>query len=104
MVQIEELMADWRRRAGAPDPKTGRAVRRDAVFWQVLEMSPAHPIVSSQLVAQLTGASLESARRTLMRLESLGIVEPVDLKTGAPGRPARWMAASELVQLVARWT
>ena len=104
VVQIEELMADWRRRASAPDPRTGRPVRRDAGFWQVLETLPAHPIVSSQLVAQLTGASPESAWRTLMRLESLDILEPVDLKTGLPGRPVRWMAASELVELVARWT
>ncbi len=104
VVQIEELMADWRRRASARDPETRRPVRRDASFWAVLETLPAHPIVSSQLVAGRTGVSSEGARRTLKRLESLGILEPIDLRTGGPGRPVRWMAAAELVELVARWT
>ncbi|MGO9558768.1 MAG: Fic family protein [Acidimicrobiales bacterium] len=104
VVQIEALMGDWRRRASAADSKSGRPVRRDAIFWAVLEMLPAHPVVSSQLVVQMTGVSSEGARRTLKRLESLGILEPIDLKTGVPGRPVRWMAAAELVETVARWT
>lgn len=104
ITQTESLMATWRARASASWPAGGRAVRAGATFWDVLEMLPEHPIVSAGLVAERFGVTNEAARQMLHRFESLGILAPTELRTGAPGRPVRWWVARELMDLVERWT
>jgi Fic family protein len=104
ITEIESLMVTWRSRAAAPAARGGRSVRAGSTFWAVLEMLPEHPIVSAQVVAERCHVTREAARQTLTRFESLGILHPVALRAGIPGRPMRWWAARELVEVVARWT
>jgi Fic family protein len=102
ITDVEALMADWQERARRARNTGGRAVRIGATFWGVLAMLPEHPIVSTTLVQDRFAISNEAARQVLRRLESLEILSPVDLHSGAPGRPMRWWAAEELIAIVAR--
>jgi Fic family protein len=102
--EIEALMSEWRARANDASSTGGRAVRAGATFWEVLEMLPEHPIISAQFVADTFQISHEAARQMLLRFESLGILSPAQIHSGAPGRPVRWWAADELLGAVARWS
>ncbi len=97
--EVELLSAEWRQRAGTG---TGRAVRDGATLWRVLEMLPEHPIVSANLIHERFAITNEGARQMLHRLESLGILSPVALPPSSPGRPVRWWAAMELIDIVSR--
>jgi Fic family protein len=102
--EIESLLDVWRSRAGDAGASGSRAVRSGATFWQVLEMLPEYPIISAQFVADRFEISHEAARQMLLRFESLGILSPVEVHSGSPGRPVRWWAAEELLAVVARWS
>ncbi|MGA7835286.1 MAG: Fic family protein [Acidimicrobiales bacterium] len=102
VTETEALLHEWRERAGEATG-AGRAVRSGATFWAVLEALPEYPIISAQFVADRFDVSHEAARLMLLRFESLGILSPVDVRSGAPGRPVRWWAAHELLALIARW-
>jgi Fic family protein len=97
--EVEMLTAEWRKRAGTG---TGRAVRDGATFWKVLEMLPEHPIVSANLIQERFEITNEAARQMLHRFESLAILSPIELRSGNPGRPARWWAAKELIDIISR--
>lgn len=97
--EVEMLTAEWRKRAGTG---TGRAVRDGATFWRVLEMLPEHPIVSANLIQVRFEITNEAARQMLHRFESLAILSPIELRSGNPGRPVRWWAAKELIDIISR--
>ncbi len=97
--EVEMLTAEWRKRAGTG---TGRAVRDGATFWKVLEMLPEHPIVSANLIQERFEITNEAARQMLHRFESLAILSPIELRSGNPGRPVRWWAAKELIDIISR--
>ncbi|HEV3187431.1 MAG TPA: Fic family protein [Acidimicrobiales bacterium] len=102
IADVERLTADWRQRASAATTGTSRAVRVGATFWGVLEMLPEHPIVSAQLVQERFRITNEAARQVLHRLQSFGILSPIELRSGTPGRPVRWWAAHELIDVIGR--
>jgi Fic family protein len=102
ITDIGILTAEWQDRASVARTAGGRPVRIGATFWGVLAMLPEHPIISAALIQKRFGITNEAARQALRRLESLGIISPVELHSGAPGRPTRWWAAEELIDTVAR--
>ena len=102
IAEVEILTAEWRQRASTSRTGMGRAVRIGATFWGVLEMLPEHPIVSAQLVQERFQITNEAARQVLHRFQSLGILSPIELRSGTPGRPVRWWAAKELIDIIAR--
>jgi Fic family protein len=104
VVDIEELMARWRERAATVRTTGGRPVRTGATFWAVLDMLPEHPVVSAPLVAARFGITGEAARLVLHRFERLGILSPLELRSGVPGRPMRWWVAAELMEVVTSWS
>lgn len=104
VVDIEELMVRWRQRAATVRAAGGRPVRTGATFWAVLDMLPEHPVVSTSLVAGRFRITNEAARLVLHRFEQLGILSPLELRSGVPGRPMRWWVASELIGVVTRWS
>jgi Fic family protein len=104
VADIEALVADWRQRARTVRTPTGRAVRTGATFWAVLDDLPAHPIVSAAFVAERFGISNEAARLVVQRFQALGILSPMELRSGIPGRPTGWSAARELIDTIAHWS
>ncbi|HLH29171.1 MAG TPA: Fic family protein [Acidimicrobiales bacterium] len=94
---VESLMDEWRARAG----RQGRTLRRGATPGKLIDLLPEHPLVSASLVADRFGVTPEAGRQAIHQLASLGILEPLSLPSGGPGRPVHWWAARELLDLVA---
>lgn len=98
LEELEQLRERWRHDlAGA---RGGRAVRRDAVAWQVLELLPRHLVLTSATVAEHTGAQPRAARGALQDLVAAGVL--VEHRTDRPlprGRPARLYISPELLGL-----
>ena len=93
MAGLTAVEDDWRVRTDH--------LRRDAAARRLLEHLPAHPVVTSAMVAELLGVSPAAARSALADLGLLGILDEVPVPPTAPGRPPRWWAATELLALIA---
>ncbi|VAW09255.1 hypothetical protein MNBD_ACTINO02-855, partial [hydrothermal vent metagenome] len=69
----------------------------------VLELLPQIPVLDARTLARHVGVSERSARNALEALEQHEIVVPVDVEVGQRGRPARWWAARELLNIAQQW-
>lgn len=79
-------------------------VRADAAARRLLELIPQRLVVTAPMVADLLGVSAPTARAAVDALAARGILEPFELRSVRPGRPARWWMAGELVSAVGRWS
>jgi Fic family protein len=96
---VEELHRRWRARLSTR--AGGRALRRDALAWQVLDLFPQHLAVTAKLVAEELDRSTRAAVSALDELVVAGVLtEHVPRVPGARGRPARAFVAPELLELV----
>lgn len=69
---VQSLMADWRRRlteASAP--------RADATAWAVIDVLPAHPVITAPVAAAATGRSKGPVYDALAQLEEAGVLMPL---------------------------
>lgn len=102
---VQELSADWRERLAASES----APRKDAAAWAVIDVLPAHPIITAPVAAAVTGRSKPAIYQALGELQAAGVLEPLSesprnrsweaaglfdllegLESGAlPGRPLR---------------
>jgi Fic family protein len=99
VTRVDELLAEWRTRLS--EPATGRALRRDALAWMVLDLLPRHLVLSAEIVARETGRSTRAARLALQELVGAGILgEPVSDPARSPGRPAHVYVSPELLGLI----
>jgi hypothetical protein len=88
---VTDLMGQWRERlAAAPD-----APRADAAAWAIIDVLPAHPIVTGSVAAAATGRSKPQVYRALEQLEAAGILERV-----STGRRNRSWEAAGLLDLI----
>ena len=94
--EVDALLVDWRARL------TG--LRADAAARRVLDVLPAHPMLSVETAASLTGISPTAARTALEDLTSRAILEERKVPTSGPGRPRRWWLARALADLVGGWS
>ncbi|CAN5728204.1 MAG: hypothetical protein ACR2JF_01610 [Iamia sp.] len=62
-----------------------------------------HPVLSVEIVAGSLGISGPAARNGLQTLARRGIVTDLGSIPAGPGRPRRWWAATELLDLAATW-
>ena len=65
--QIAELQEQWREQAGRP--------RSDSAAEQVIQLLPAEPVLTIEMVAARLGRSDEAARQALNKLEDTGIIQ-----------------------------
>ena len=89
--------------ASGPDP------RSDAAAWTVLEVLPAHPVITSAVAGAATGRAKAAVHNALEQLETAGVLLPLtggrrnrsweaaglldliaDLEAGEPPQPTRW--------------
>lgn len=85
--RVQELMAEWRNRLTiASDP------RSDDAAWAIIDVLPAHPIITGPVATVATGRSKGSIYHAIAELEAAGILIPVS--TGK--RNQSWEAAGLL--------
>lgn len=93
--EVDALMAGWRHRVAD--------LHAESAARAVLELLPAHPVVSTGRVAELLGVSDTAARAALAALARRAILEPYPAPATGPGRPRRWWLAGGLADLVGSW-
>jgi Fic family protein len=93
--RIRTLLAAWQERVGD--------LRSDAVARAVIELLPEHPALNSAVVAASLDVSSRAARTALAVLAERGILQPLDVRSPARGRPVQWWIAPELLDLVGAW-
>jgi Fic family protein len=91
LARVGELTAEWRD-ALSDVPNAPRA---DATAWHVIDILPAHPIISAPVAAAVTGRSKPQVYEALDQLESAGVLIPL----GSGRRNRAWEAAGLLVLL-----
>jgi hypothetical protein len=94
LAAVAALQDSWRSKIAG--------VRSDAAARRLCELLPEHPVLSSALVAELLGVSEQAGRVALDELTKRSIVAELPVRTGRVGRPRRWYAAEDLLDLLGR--
>lgn len=94
--RLNQLATEWDRRIGG--------LRADATARRIVTILGDRPVVSVETVVESFGVSAPAARNGLGTLADLGILDDLGTIPAGPGRPRRWWAARELLDLVASWT
>ncbi len=70
---VQALRAEWRNRlAGIPE-----APRADAAAWVVIDVLPAHPMISAAVAATAAGRSKPATYEAFKQLEAAGVLLPL---------------------------
>jgi len=73
---VEDLSERWKRALGSlPSPP-----RSDAAAWAVIEVLPAHPIITAPVAAAATGRAKPRVYQALESLEEAGVLLPLTKK------------------------
>jgi Fic family protein len=71
--QVRILSTDWRSKlAGQPT-----SPRADAAAWKVIDILPAHPMITAPVAAAATGRSKPQIYEALRQLEAAGVLMPL---------------------------
>ncbi len=87
---VSRLMTEWRRRLSQ-----GPAPRSDAAAWAVIEVLPAHPVLTAPTAVAATGRSKAAIHLAVDQLAEAGVLIPLS----ASARNRSWEAAG-LVDLL----
>jgi Fic family protein len=79
-------------------------LRADATARRIVDLLPAHPVISTEVVSQALGVSDTAARTALDLLRSRGIVTDLDVPSTRRGGRRRWWTANDLDALVGAWS
>ncbi|MCG6987292.1 MAG: hypothetical protein LJF06_03750, partial [Gemmatimonadetes bacterium] len=80
-------MEAWRGQLAAGD-----APRSDAAAWAVIDVLPAHPVITAPVAAAATGRAKAAIHQALQQLERCGILAPLS----ASKRNRSWEATGLL--------
>jgi Fic family protein len=70
---VRALTGRWRERLSAlPHPP-----RSDAAAWAIIDLLPAHPLITAPVAAAVTGRSKPTTYQALQELESAGVLVPL---------------------------
>lgn len=75
-------------------------LRSDSAARRVIELLPAHPVLSARIAARLLGTSRQAALRGLVQLEDLGILTSVPTPIARRGRQENWWKAGAMFELL----
>ena len=90
--EVDALMNDWRARIAD--------VRADAAAHSILEILPAHPVITAGTAARSVNVSDTAARAALDLLRGRGVLEPYEVPGAGNGRPRIWWLAKGLADLI----
>jgi hypothetical protein len=88
---VQELVALWRAQLAA-----AAAPRADAAAWAVIDILPAHPMITAPVAAAVTGRSRAPIYQALEELEAAGVLLPL-----SESRRSRSWEAAGLLDLLA---
>lgn len=89
---VETLRAEWRHHVS----RMQKAPRADAAAWAIIEVLPAHPMITVAVASATTGRSKPSIYQAFEQLEAAGVLVPL-----STGRRNRSWEASGLLDLIA---
>lgn len=87
VAAVERLMQDWRERLAE-----AAAPRSDAAAWAIIDVLPAHPVITAPVAAAATGRAKSAVHQAIAALESAGVLEPLSQSK----RNRSWEAAGLL--------
>jgi Fic family protein len=93
--EVDAVMSAWRARIND--------VRADAAAHRLLELLPAHPVISVEALVALAGMKRATARAALQTLEDRKVLVRFAGPVTGPGRPSHLWVAGELADLVGAW-
>lgn len=91
--EVRGLQERWREQVRA----AGRAPRADAVVWSLIDLLPAHPMLSAPVATALTGRAKGRVYEGIEQLVRAGVLVPL-----SEGRRNRYWEGAGLLDLVAR--
>jgi Fic family protein len=94
LAAVDDLQGRWR--------KAIADLRKDSATHTLLEMLPAHPVVSTAIAAELTGVSRRAAESAVKQLEDRNILVAAGVISTGRGRPERLWIAGDLLALLGR--
>ena len=92
MGLIEDIRAVWRRQS--------KDLCSDSAGRNLVEHLPSMPVVSAAMAAKALGVSSQAARLALQALAARGIVKELERMLATTGRPTRWWAAEQLLDVI----
>lgn len=92
LAAVNGLIEQWRERL-----RVARAPRADAAAWAVIDLLPAHPIITAPVAQAATGRAKSAIHQALSELEAAGVLLPLSAST----RNRSW-EADGLLDLLAR--
>lgn len=93
VVAVRALQERWREQLRAAD----RVPRADAAAWAIIDLLPAHPMISAPVATAVTNRAKGRIYEGVEQLVSASVLLPL-----SPGRRNRWWEAAGLLELVAR--
>jgi Fic family protein len=87
---VEALKKEWRAKLAA-----GAAPRADAAAWAIIDVLPAHPIITAPVAETATGRAKAAVHQGISTLVEAGVLEPIS----AGKRNREWEAVG-LMELV----
>jgi len=70
LAAVTRLMDEWRRQLAE-----GPAPRSDAAAWAVIEVLPAHPVITAPVAAAATGRAKAAVHQAIKQLSDCGVLE-----------------------------
>ena len=90
--EVEALMNDWRQRLA----RSPRAPRKDAAAWAIIDVLPAHPMLSAPVAVAATRRAKAAVYQAIGQLQEAGVLMPLSESR----RNQTWEAAG-LLDLIA---
>ncbi len=72
LVAVAELMEHWRELL-----EEGPAPRRHAAAWALIDVLPAHPVITAPVAAAATGRAKAAVHQAIDHLATAGVLEPL---------------------------
>jgi Fic family protein len=72
VTAVETLISLWRDRLAAR-----HAPRADAAAWALIDVLPAHPVITAPVAAAATGRAKSAIHQAISELEEAGVLEPL---------------------------
>lgn len=93
--RLGTLVRDWEKRVSG--------LRADSAGRRIVPLLARFPVLSADLVSEHLRVTLPAARSGLRALVEQGVMEDRGTVASGRGRPRRWWAAPELLDLVQAW-